>query len=90
VTSQLQRLVLDFRTGELVAFLNEWADGAWPPAPGASSGRQSGSWTAASARRWMRSSGVGEGGVSGAESRGGFIVMLTNVGAQCWSRCPQT
>jgi hypothetical protein len=26
VTSQLQRLVLDFRTGELVAFLNEWAD----------------------------------------------------------------
>jgi hypothetical protein len=35
VTSQLQRLVLDFRTGKLVAFLNEWADGAWPPTPGA-------------------------------------------------------
>jgi hypothetical protein len=35
VTSQLQRLVLDFRTGgELVTFLNEWADGAWPPVPG--------------------------------------------------------
>ena len=34
MTSQLQHLFLDFRTGEVVAILNEWADGAWPPAPG--------------------------------------------------------
>jgi hypothetical protein len=38
------------RRAELVDFLNEWADGAWPPAPG--SGRRSGYWAAGSPAPW--------------------------------------
>jgi hypothetical protein len=40
---------------ELIAFLNEWADGVWPRRQGRDSGRHSRSWAAALALRWMPS-----------------------------------
>jgi hypothetical protein len=41
------------RRDELIWFLDEWAAGVWPPAPG--SGRHSRSWVAASIPRWKPS-----------------------------------